>query len=437
MADQTVDFLTVDHYAEVQAKIPSIVDPVKGNKSLLSSALEELLVLEKKTRLAADQRSTVLLATTIVQLCKDCGEWQLLNEYILLLSKRRAQLKKVIQTIVQLGLKFVDETPDQKVKIALIETLRTVSTGKMFVELELARMTRLLAEMKEKDGDISGAAEIMQEVSVETIGSMEAREKLDFILEQVRLCIARKDYIRAEIISKKVTDKQLNKEDLQDLKLKHYNQMIELYSNRDAYLDISKCYQSIYNTKIVQEDEKQWSNALSRVVIFLALSSFDYEVSEMLERFKADPRIEQLSAFQALLTALTTQELIPWPLSIEQELKEHEEFQKKDRWNDLHKRIVQHNIRVISKYYTNIRADRLVQLLQLDADRTEEFLSEMVSSKQLQAKIDRCAGTIAFSQKRSPGAVLNDWAADISSMLQLVDKTCHLIDKENMMYGLA
>jgi len=186
---------------------------------------------------------------------------------------------------------------------------------------------------------------------------MEAREKLDFILEQVRLCLARKDFIRAEIISKKVTDKQLNKDDLQDLKLKHFTLMVELYSNRDAYLDISKSYQSIYNTKIVQEDEKQWSNALSRSVIFLALSSFDYDVSEMLERFKADPRIEQLPAYQALLTALTTKELIAWPLSMEAELKEHPELQDKpQRWTDLHKRIVQHNIRIISEYYTNIRS---------------------------------------------------------------------------------
>lgn len=108
----------------------------------------------------------------------------------------------------------------------------------MYAELELARMTRILADMKEKDGDIVGAAEIMQELSVETIGSMESREKLEFILEQVavvnvfhehgiqtvrsgviqvRLCLLKKDYIRAEIIAKKVTDKQINKEDLQVL----------------------------------------------------------------------------------------------------------------------------------------------------------------------------------------------------------------------------
>jgi len=409
----------------------------------LGSALESLLILEKKTRLAADQKSTVMLATAIVQLCHDCGEWQILNEYILLLCKRRAQLKKVIQTIVQIALKFVDDTPDQKTKITLIETLRTVSSGKMFVELELARMTRLLAEMKEKDGDIAGAAEIMQELSVETIGSMEAREKLDFILEQVRLCLARKDFIRADIISKKVTDKQLNnaKVDVQDLKLKHFRLMIEIYTNRDGYLDICKAYDSIYNTKIVQDDEKQWSDALTRAVLFLALSPFDYDVSEMLQRFKADPHMEQLTDCQALLTALTTQELISWPLSNEAGLRAHEEFHvagnAEKRWKDFHKRIVQHNIRVIGKYYTNIRCDRLAQLLQLDPERTEEFLSEMVSSGQLTAKIDRCVGTVAFAKKRSPALALNEWSTDISSMLQLVDKTCHLINKENMMYGLA
>jgi len=441
MTDQTVDFLTVDYSAETEAKIPTIVDPVKADKTLLGHALESLLVLEKKTRLAADQKSTVMLAKAVVQLCKDCGEWQMLNEYILLLCKRRAQLKKVIQTIVQLALGFVDDTPDQKTKITLIETLRTVSTGKMFVELELARMTRLLAEMKEKDGDVAGAAEIMQEVSVETIGSMEAREKLDFILEQVRLCLARKDFIRADIISKKVTDKQLNKEDLQDLKLKHFKLMIEIYTNRDGYLEICKAYDSIYNTKLVQDDEKMWSNALTRAIIFLSLSPFDHDVSELLERFKADPHTEQLPEYQSLLTALTTHEIISWPLSNEAALRAHGEFQAADsaekRWKDFHKRIVQHNIRVISKYYTNIRCERLAQLLQLDGEKTEEFLSEMVSAGQLTAKIDRCVGTVAFAKKRSPALVLNDWATDISSMLQLVDKTCHLINKENMMYGLA
>ena len=42
---------------------------------------------------------------------------------------------------------------------------------------------------------------------VETYGSMEKREKVEFILEQMRLCIAKKDFIRAQIISKKISVK--------------------------------------------------------------------------------------------------------------------------------------------------------------------------------------------------------------------------------------
>ena len=40
---------------------------------------------------------------------------------------------------------------------------------------------------------------------VETFGSMEKKEKVDFILEQMRLCLAKKDYIRCSIISKKIS----------------------------------------------------------------------------------------------------------------------------------------------------------------------------------------------------------------------------------------
>lgn len=441
MTDQTVDFLTEDFSEETKAKIPQLVEPVKADRARLSGALESLLALEKKTRLAADQKSTVMLATAIVQLCKDCGEWKMLNDHIILLSKRRAQLKKVIQVVVQEAMNFIEETPDKETKIALIETLRTVSAGKMYAELELARMTRILADMKEKDGDIVGAAEIMQELSVETIGSMESREKLEFILEQVRLCLLKKDYIRAEIIAKKVTDKQINKEDLQDLKLKHFKLMVTLHTYKKSYLDACKDYDSMYRTKIIQDDDKEWKVMLSKSIIYLTLSPFDYEVSEMLLRLKSDPKVEQLPGLKSALVAFTTPELIKWPIASEKDFREHEEFQEakahEDLWAVLHKRVVQHNIRVLSQCYTRLSSTRLSQLLQLDSAKTEEFLSEMVSSKQLFAKIDRCAGTVSFTKMSSSALVLNNWSSNISSLLALVDKTGHLINKENMMHGIA
>ena len=43
--------------------------------------------------------------------------------------------------------------------------------------------------MHESAGDISSAANVLQDVHVETYGSLSKREKLDFILEQVRMVL--------------------------------------------------------------------------------------------------------------------------------------------------------------------------------------------------------------------------------------------------------
>ena len=42
---------------------------------------------------------------------------------------------------------------------------------------------------------------------------MEKKEKVEFILEQMRLCLAKKDYIRTQIISKKVGHKFFDDKD--------------------------------------------------------------------------------------------------------------------------------------------------------------------------------------------------------------------------------
>lgn len=76
--------------------------------------------------------------------------------------------------------------------------------------------------MKEEEGDIIEAANIIQELQVETYGSMEKREKVELILEQMRLCLAKKDYIKTQIISKKINTKFFEDADTQDLKLKFY-----------------------------------------------------------------------------------------------------------------------------------------------------------------------------------------------------------------------
>lgn len=44
----------------------------------------------------------------------------------------------------------------------------------------------MLARLREEEGKIAEASETLQEVAIETFGSMEKREKAEFLLEQVR-----------------------------------------------------------------------------------------------------------------------------------------------------------------------------------------------------------------------------------------------------------
>lgn len=53
----------------------------------------------------------------------------------------------------------------------------------------------------------------------------------------------------------------------------------------------------------------------------------------------------------------------------------------------------------------------------------------MVTDKVVNAKIDRPAGIVNFEKKQSPEEVLNAWSNDLNKMLNLIEKTGHLINK--------
>jgi hypothetical protein len=189
-----------------------------------------------------------------------------------------------------------------------------------------------------------------------------------------------------------------------------------------------------------------------------------------------EKKLDQLKAYKVLLTLFKTMELIQWSSFQElykTELLAHqgaklrfrtfecicsrqqyttdveystdvEEFcaafggDKQDaRFKDLHKRVIQHNVRVISTYYQNIRMPRLAQLLELSEDEAEKHVCDMVVAASLWCRIDRLQGVATFQQTKDPAEILNLWSNNISELMCKVDKTCHLIHKESMVHGVA
>lgn len=133
---------------------------------------------------------------------------------------------------------------------------------------------------------------------------------------------------------------------------------------------------------------------------------------------------------------LLKKEIITYPLANQQELESWPAFSEGDltqHWHEtFHRRIIQHNVRVVSLYYRQIHGSRLAQLLGLDATRLEQEISSMVSDGSVYAKIDRPRDIVRFAAAKNPEAILSDWAADVDKLLHLVETTTHLINKENM-----
>ena len=68
---------------------------------------------------------------------------------------------------------------------------------------------------------------------------------------------------------------------------------------------------------------------------------------------------------------------------------------------------------------------------------SEDFLSQLVTKKNIFARIDRPSGIVSFRQAKDPNEVLNEWSSNLSSLMSLVSKTTHLINKEEMVHALV
>merc|ERR1711977_400717 len=154
----------VDHSKEVDELLPQNTE-LATKHGKLAEAVENLLGLEKRSRLHNDWKSVERLCVGIVQICRQCNDNAALNENVVLLAKRRGQSK--------------------------------------------TSQTNMLKE----------ACDILNEVQIETVASMERREKAEFVLEQMRLNLANGDFGRTQIVSKKLSEKLLNDESFEDVKV--------------------------------------------------------------------------------------------------------------------------------------------------------------------------------------------------------------------------
>ena len=406
-------------------------------------ALTKLLALEKKTRQASDLASSKKVLVEIVDLLAAHNDWPLLDEQLQVLSKKHGQMKVSIQTMVQRIMVHLEKLKDRDTKIKSIENIRTVTANKIFVEVERTRVTRDLTHIKREEGKIDEACDLLCELQVETYGSMDMSEKIDFILEQMDLSILKGDHQQATILSRKILKKTFQNPKYETLKIEYYKLLVKNAMHSNDYLTIAQYYLEIYNTPSIKKDSVVWSKTLSSAVYFLILAPYGNLQNDLVHKVQLDNNLKKLEPQESLIKLFTTPELMRWPAlkseyssvlsTIDEEILA---FKQTKHWDDLYKRVIEHNLRVISQYYTRIKLGRLNELLDLQESQTEQFISDLVNQGIIYAKINRPLKIVNFEKPKNSSELLNEWSSNIDELLSHIETIGHLVTKEEIVHGL-
>ena len=218
---------------------------------------------------------------------------------------------------------FKDKLDSREERFTMLNTLRSATEGKIFLEREYSQTTKELVEMYEADGKIDDAARIIQEIAIETYGSLENKEKVDFILYQMKLVLARQDYIRTQILSRKISKRAISEKGLESQKIAYYGFMVRYYIHEKETLEACKAYQTIYDTINKLEDDEQKSkldpdqsirkSSFQNFVLYLLISPYTTEKVDLLNLIESMyPReLEQEELLAKYVRKFLTFELMP------------------------------------------------------------------------------------------------------------------------------
>lgn len=264
----------------------------------------------------------------------------------------------------------------------------------------------------------------------------------------MKLVLARKDFVRCQIISKKLTPKNLKGEEFEELKVRFFQRVNQYYIHEKLHIQTAKGFQTIFDT--ISKSKGEAANltdikklAFEGFVFYLLISPFSNEQVDLLNIVNTlyARELEQHVVINKFVQRFLASELIPLN---EEEVKavliQYEPFKAptenhSNHFKEFIRQIIQHNLRVIEKYYTRIQINRLSVLIGVSMERAETELADMVVNGRITAKINRISGVVNFGDKKFSNDILNDWNTDLGSLLDKIEQTSHLIHREKVVYG--
>merc|ERR1712032_121889 len=225
---------------------------------------------------------------------------------------------------------------------------------------------------------------------------------------------------------------------LEELKLVYYDHLIAYYKHVGDALEMCRCYQNIYDTPCIKKDASKWPEVLKKVCWYVVLAPSGPMQNTILHNVYEDENLAKIQVYEKLLRIFVKTDIVEW-IEVETQfgpemMEQSEIFTQSDKGQEnrdiFKRRVVEKNILVVACYYTHLQLTRLADILKIDVEEAEKYLCALVTAGTIKAKIDRPRGVVIFGTKAKPDEVLSKWSGNISRLLDVLEKSAHLIQKE-------
>ncbi|KAM0673548.1 proteasome regulatory particle subunit [Gurleya vavrai] len=380
--------------------------------------MDYLLEQERQARLSKDEDAMTSIISQILLNCKD--ETEILT-YLRLLTKRKGQIHNSLKTnINNLYHCKLANFQDKNLFIKFSKDLLTeIIEGKFYLENERILVTKTLQKFYEEENNFKDALDVIFNVPVETF-TIEERDKILYQLETLKLCLYNKDWIRCDIISKRIRKSFFSESNDKNLEVDFYNYMMLVSLGQKLFEDCSN-----YSKKLYEIDVNENSEKILICTFFSILSENSIERDNLL-KFCCDCKDNTAEA-RKLIKMFKGDEIIDFSIC-DDILKGSSMFEtlKEDFLNAIN----DHNFRVISKFFKKIRVVDLVEIMKLNVNDCIALICNGVNKGKIYAKIDQEMQIVSFKRKGD-----SDVEKRIEMVMDKIIKVNHLIQKENLKIG--
>ena len=305
-----------------------------------------------------------------------------------------------------------------------------------------AMIREIMADAYTGQEDFIDAAKMLQGIQLES--SQRKISDDDKVRTWMRICrlyieeddtTSAESYLnRAKNLLYKVGDAELN--------LQFHLSQARILDARRRFLDASSAYHSVSFTPALAEEERM--QALSAAITCAVLAPAGPQRSRALAKLYKDERASDAPEFGILekmfLDRLLSKEEIA---KFADNLAPHQLAKTADGSTVLAKAVVEHNLLSASRLYNNIGVKELGVLLDLDAEKAEQYAATMLEQGRLTGRIDQIDGVIFFDgiegsgektdagkAKKIVGQDLRKWDAKVQGIAEEVERVTSMLQAQ-------